>query len=366
MLTNLIHSHHNMTCFFSGTDMSELHDNAPNHNYYLSLIVNYKEDTGNNWCAKVAYVTEEKKEGIKKVITSYKSRFNSWRDGKRHVEDLEDYENVEESPYVETVEYLNTIDMELVEAEGESSFLLTSEDIARYKEIVRKPSTRTGYSYGGSGYPGLSSYGSGYTGYGSGYTGRTTGYSQSKGGTSTVGKHVSQPKSSLSAVREDVTGNQLGMFEDWEYPVEEETKIIDATPLLGKYDLDTIKPFAYMLLKEASPIYYEKAQSFSQMASTLIPELATYNMGIKVSNQNLIPKHLKSMFKLDTKLEKDTLEIHLVVVGLVAALVEEQFPEAVVDAIADDANFYTDFALCDEVTTASLLNKEDLPWDKFY
>jgi proteasome lid subunit RPN8/RPN11 len=37
-----IHTHHNMNTYFSGTDMSELHDNAPNHNYYVSLIVNHK------------------------------------------------------------------------------------------------------------------------------------------------------------------------------------------------------------------------------------------------------------------------------------------------------------------------------------
>jgi proteasome lid subunit RPN8/RPN11 len=37
-----IHTHHSMNTFFSGTDMSELHDNAPNHNYYVSLIVNHK------------------------------------------------------------------------------------------------------------------------------------------------------------------------------------------------------------------------------------------------------------------------------------------------------------------------------------
>lgn len=37
----LIHTHHNMTTFFSGTDMSELHDNVDAHNYYLSLIVNF-------------------------------------------------------------------------------------------------------------------------------------------------------------------------------------------------------------------------------------------------------------------------------------------------------------------------------------
>ena len=35
-----IHSHNVMRVFFSGTDMDELHDNAPSHNFYVSLIVN--------------------------------------------------------------------------------------------------------------------------------------------------------------------------------------------------------------------------------------------------------------------------------------------------------------------------------------
>lgn len=50
----LIHTHHNMSAFFSGVDMSELHDNAPLHNYYLSLIVNFS----GNYVAKIAYVAE--------------------------------------------------------------------------------------------------------------------------------------------------------------------------------------------------------------------------------------------------------------------------------------------------------------------
>lgn len=62
-----IHTHHNMNCFFSGTDSQELHDNAPNHNYYLSLIVNFKDPS--NWCAEVAYVGEEEQKG------TIKSRF---------------------------------------------------------------------------------------------------------------------------------------------------------------------------------------------------------------------------------------------------------------------------------------------------
>lgn len=50
----LIHTHHNMTAFFSGTDMSELHDNVGFHNYYLSLIVNFSGE----YVAKVAYVAK--------------------------------------------------------------------------------------------------------------------------------------------------------------------------------------------------------------------------------------------------------------------------------------------------------------------
>lgn len=51
-----IHTHHNMNTFFSGTDSKELQDNAPNHNYYLSLIVNFD----GKWCAKIAIATEIK------------------------------------------------------------------------------------------------------------------------------------------------------------------------------------------------------------------------------------------------------------------------------------------------------------------
>lgn len=40
-----IHTHHNMKVFFSGTDNDALLENAPFHNYFLSLIVNIAGDT---------------------------------------------------------------------------------------------------------------------------------------------------------------------------------------------------------------------------------------------------------------------------------------------------------------------------------
>lgn len=51
-----IHSHNIMRTFFSGTDMDELFDNAPNHNFYLSLIVNNFMDM----IAKVAFIGKSK------------------------------------------------------------------------------------------------------------------------------------------------------------------------------------------------------------------------------------------------------------------------------------------------------------------
>lgn len=50
----LIHTHHTMETFFSEEDWSELNDNTPLHNYYLSLIVNFK----GGYTAKVAYMAD--------------------------------------------------------------------------------------------------------------------------------------------------------------------------------------------------------------------------------------------------------------------------------------------------------------------
>lgn len=64
-----LHTHHNMTCYFSGTDTAELHDNAPQHNYYLSLIVNYKNVE--DWCAKVAICGTETTVGKKETTKTW-------------------------------------------------------------------------------------------------------------------------------------------------------------------------------------------------------------------------------------------------------------------------------------------------------
>lgn len=66
-----IHTHHSMSCFFSGTDMAELHSNAPNYadSYYLSLIVN----KSNAYCAKIAkIVTHEEVKSMAHVDCTIK------------------------------------------------------------------------------------------------------------------------------------------------------------------------------------------------------------------------------------------------------------------------------------------------------
>jgi hypothetical protein len=61
-----IHSHNKMGVFFSPTDMDELKSNAPNHNFYLSLIVNNR----NEMTAKVAFaVTTEQEIAVKSIIS---------------------------------------------------------------------------------------------------------------------------------------------------------------------------------------------------------------------------------------------------------------------------------------------------------
>lgn len=49
-----IHSHNSMDVFFSGTDMEELHDNAPSHDFYFSIIVNNYMD----FMAKIAFMAK--------------------------------------------------------------------------------------------------------------------------------------------------------------------------------------------------------------------------------------------------------------------------------------------------------------------
>lgn len=129
-----LHTHHNMKCFFSGTDTSELHDNAPNHNYYLSLIVNY--DDPKAWMAKIAICGEVVRKG--KVNTT-----RSWSAEEGNID--------KEVEIDETLQLLYTIDLDL---EIEPRETTVSQDFAdRVKELDKKKGRSyayTGFHQGGS------------------------------------------------------------------------------------------------------------------------------------------------------------------------------------------------------------------------
>lgn len=85
-----IHSHHNMAVFFSGTDMSELNDNCPQHNFYLSLIVN----NYNDFMAKVAI------RGEATVIQKAVPFIATDENGKKYTMETLDFDHKEERMYV--------------------------------------------------------------------------------------------------------------------------------------------------------------------------------------------------------------------------------------------------------------------------
>jgi hypothetical protein len=124
-----IHTHHSMDAFFSGTDTQELKDNAGSHNYYLSLIVNYKRE----YCAKIA---------IKSEIEFDKRVYYKGSDGS--IKTIDDKSKGEA---------IMTMDCEIIHEGVE----VVEE---RYKELKAKktPKVRYGGHYGYSGYD--------YTGYG--------------------------------------------------------------------------------------------------------------------------------------------------------------------------------------------------------
>ena len=116
-----IHTHHSMSTFFSGTDMSELHDNSPNHNYYLSLIVNYKEPE--DWMAKIAFCGEEIVKG--KVMTT-----------RRTFLDMLGFGTPVEKTIDTVTQVMYTIDCDLVLDEAIKPFYNRVTDICKPKPVA--------------------------------------------------------------------------------------------------------------------------------------------------------------------------------------------------------------------------------------
>lgn len=114
-----------MQAFFSNTDVSELHDNAPLNQYYLSLIVNFD----GKYCAKLAYVGE--------VTKQFKLK---------NPGDSEEYDSI-------TEEMLILVDLEIVKEASlpSETFQKRYETLKEEKEAkkVFKPYQNTGTYYSG-------------------------------------------------------------------------------------------------------------------------------------------------------------------------------------------------------------------------
>jgi hypothetical protein len=112
-----IHSHNSMAVFFSGTDMAELNDNAPAHNFYLSLIVNNAMD----FMAKVAFIGEAKRD-IKQVPYTAKNV-----QGQDYIIEKQDFEVNLQKLFIYDCE----IDAPLIKAEVDAQF---AEQVAKIME----------------------------------------------------------------------------------------------------------------------------------------------------------------------------------------------------------------------------------------
>lgn len=123
-----IHTHHNMSAFFSGTDMDELRTNAPQHKYYLSLIVNYDK----KYCAKLC-VTGKQEATVIKTNSIFGSK------------------NIE-IPEKNVIYYIDC-DIEMPESNNISDFFAERYELLK---PAPKPVTTAGYNYG---YTNTKSYG---------------------------------------------------------------------------------------------------------------------------------------------------------------------------------------------------------------
>lgn len=126
----LIHSHHNMQAFFSGTDINTLKSEALDHNHFLSLVVNNRR----NYVAAITSVIDVKRvKTIKEEVS-----FNTF-DGV--VEQLELKEFVEEEVVKEVI--YSPLSIHIEEYENTNAELL-----ARIQELRKMVKPKPNYYFG--------------------------------------------------------------------------------------------------------------------------------------------------------------------------------------------------------------------------
>lgn len=121
-----VHSHNDMNVYFSGEDWSELNDNSPNHNIYVSLIVN-------NWMemeAKIAFTGQQ-------VIKYEKTKKYMCKD-----ENGDEYSlTMQAEPPKELPPVMFVYDCEIIKPEQELS--VEDEFISRFKIVETEKAEAT-------------------------------------------------------------------------------------------------------------------------------------------------------------------------------------------------------------------------------
>jgi len=110
----IMHTHHGMTSYFSGTDTATLHEQSPIFDYFLSVIVNFKGEI----VAKLCYVTEEE-EAIVSNIKYPLGRLLTKKENR-------------------TVKYLNTIDCDMFFETNIGKDVEKLKESNKKKELMRK------------------------------------------------------------------------------------------------------------------------------------------------------------------------------------------------------------------------------------
>lgn len=140
----LIHSHNNMSTFFSGTDSDTLIEEGTHSNHFVSLIVN----NAGSYTARVTRKITRDLKAKAHIIYEADEYYNSYGDTKIIISDKKQWEeDREETKTVQEIEYFN---LTIVKDDVDNPFQDIDErlrEIKREKEAEKRKSSYTKNSY---------------------------------------------------------------------------------------------------------------------------------------------------------------------------------------------------------------------------
>lgn len=233
--TGIIHTHHSMTTFFSGTDTKELEDNAGKYNYFISLIVAFND----KYAAKIAIPAK----------TTYNCKSTIKDTNGNNVEVIT--EKIAEEILVGDLDIVMP-EESIIEEWVAKRYTEVKE--AKAKKIAPKPYTSNSYgrhaSYGARNYS--------YDDDPYGYTGYNRGYQQSK----TVPIASNQNTLDFREAKVDPLTKFLGCVLNLDVEYDSETSIeslVSDLNKIGEEDVDIYLGFIEEVLEMNIDLMYQYA-----------------------------------------------------------------------------------------------------------